>query len=986
MKKLKKIVAVAIAATMITSAGQASLTAIAAEVNSSVAADEAAYNGTCGDNLTYDFDQATSTLIISGTGAMTNYSYFNPYLSPWDAFKDSIVNVTIEDGVESIGAYAFYKCSAIKSVNIASSVKSIEQCAFSNCTSLESIDIPSSVKTIGEGSFGNCKSLSSVNLADGIERIEGGAFEDCNSLNTVEIPDSVIYIDSSVFAKYDGSNTVLRCSKGGPAYLCAIDENSCVEFEWNGKYFKNSGKCGDDVSFNFDAETGTLVISGTGEMYDYEMSYSGTVSDVPFFNYAKSIKKIVIEDGVTGLGMWTAFCAENVEEIHFPASVKKIPAYSLPDSSKKNHMIYADEGTYAYEYAIENWYCINGKIQGKCGDDAHYTFDKETGLLTISGTGWLNYYDIGFSPWELSGWSSLIKNVVIEEGITGLGGNGTFANCPNIKSLNIPASVTDLSGLINYGDLQEPLCFESINVSEENPDFSSFDGVLFNKDKTELIFYPANKPVENYNVPETVETIGISAFSGSKKLVSINIPDSVTSIVWNAFGGCTSLKNVVLSSGITFIEQHMFSNCTALENIIIPYGVKSINNGAFEHCTSLKNVEIPDSVTSVYDEAFEYCTSLESVVIPNSVTSIGDYAFYCCTSLKSVVIPKTLEKLEDGAFLECTSLSDAFILNNNVKLYGYYIFPKTTTIYGRISSTASTYAKSSGNEFVVIPYVQGYNVSISGNIGLGYHIDTNGIDLDTNDLIKFCYDDGTVISEIEVNQANQANYGTYTCPVSASKMGKEIRTYYVVNGFEICISEDYGVQEYAETLIENIGSDPQYAKSANVAKAMLNYGAYSEIALTDVTLSTINSSLTDEEKTLAELPDLSKYRYAVSGASDKVKYSGSLISLKTETVIRHYFKVAEGVNAEKLTFTVDGETVTPVKDGRYYRIDIAGVNAKNLDKDYEVKVDGLTLNYSVLSYVYSAINSNSISNKVKDSVKALYWFYIATKSYADTNS
>lgn len=1004
MKKLKKLVAVVIAATMITSVSQVSLTAFAAEAKSSVAADETAYNGTCGENLTYAFDQATGTLTISGTGDMTDYSYFKPYLSPWNAFKDSIVNVTIEDGVESIGVYAFYKCSAIKSVNIASSVKSIGSCAFSNCTSLESIDIPSSVKTIGGGSFGSCKSLSSVNLADGIERIEGGAFEDCGSLGIVEIPDSVIYIDSFAFAKYEGSNTVLRCSKGGPAYLCAIDENSCVEFEWNGKYFKNSGKCGDDVYFDFDAETGTLVISGTGEMYDYEMSYSGTVSDVPFFSYAKSIKKIIIEDGVTGLGLWTAFCAENVEEIHFPASVTKIPDSSLPDSSKKNHMIYADEGTYAYEYAIENWYGINGKIQGKCGYEAHYTFDEATGLLTIGGTGEIDYYDTyQFSPWKLSGWNDLINDVVIEEGITSLGSNETFANCPNIKSFNISSTVTNLYAITDHWYSQEPVCFESINVSEENPDFASIDGVLFNKEKTTLISYPINKSGENYSVPDTVETIGEFAFSYNKNLVSIDIPDVVTSIEQYAFEKAAALKDVALPAGITSIESNLFYNCTALENVTIPYGVESIGNGAFGYCTSLKNIEIPDSVKSIDSYAFMGCKSLESIVLPNGVTeinshlfdgcsslksapitdsikTIGKYAFMDCTSLKSVVIPKTVESIGDAAFVRCTSLSDAIILNGRVKFYDNYgTFPNTTTIYGYVGYTAETYAKSNGNKFIAIPRVEGYSVSISGNIGLGYRIFTDGIDIDTNDVIKFCYDDGTVIKEMEVDQAN---YYTYTCPVSASKMGKEIRTYYVVNGFEICISEGYSVQKYAETLIENTASNEEYKKVADLAKAMLNYGAYSEIALTDVTSSNINSSLTDEEKTLAEIPDLSKYKYAVSGDSDKVKYSGSLISLKTETVIRHYFTVADGVNAEELTFTVNGNAVTPVKDGRYYRIDIAGVNAKNVDVDYKVEVDGLTLDYSVLSYVYSAINSSSIYDSVKDSVKALYYFCLETKNYA----
>lgn len=1040
MKKLKKIVAVAIAATMITSVGQASLTAFAAEVNSpvsaeakgSVAADETAYNGTCGENLTYAFDQATGTLTISGTGDMTDYyDYSAP--SPWKTFKDLIVNVIIEDGVESIGEDAFCECSAIKSVDIASSVKIIKQnafidcasletivipssvesigyCAFMNCSSLKSLDIPSSVKTIGSAAFSGCTQLESVNLSDGIERIEGSAFENCNSMYTVEIPDSVMFIGSLAFSRGWGPGMVLRCSIGGPAYTYATNENNGVKFEWNGKYFKGSGKCGDNVNYEFDAETQTLVISGTGEMYDYESYYWGTESNAPFFSYAKSIKKIVIEDGVTGLGMNSISFASNLEEIYIPASVEKLE-YGLP-SNGKNYMIYADEGTYAYNYAIENWYCINGKIQGKCGYEAHYTFDKETGLLTIGGTGEFDYYDTyqTFSPWQLNGWNDLIKDVVIEEGITSLGSNETFANCPNIKSLNISSTVTDLYAITdNYWSNQE-ICFESINVSEENPDFASIEGVLFNKEKTTLISYPINKPGENYSVPYTVETIGEFAFSYNKNLVSIDIPDSVTSIKNYAFEESAALKDVALPAGITSIESYLFYNCPALENVTIPYGVESIDYAAFELCSSLKNIEIPDSVKSIDSYAFMGCKSLESIVLPNGVTeikphlfggcsslksapitdsikTIGQSAFMDCTSLKSVVIPETVERIGDAAFVRCTSLSDAIILNGGVKLNSYGgAFDNTTTIYGYVGSTAETYANSgTRNEFITIPYVEGYSLSLSGSIGLNYCLKIEQDVVEKNPSIKFCYSDGTVISELGMDNAfHNEDYGYYqfTCPVSASKMGNEIKAYFVINGFEICISDDYSVQKYAEQIINGASSNEEYAKAVDLVKAMLNYGAYSEIALTDVASSNINSSLTDEEKTLAELPDLSKYKYAVSGTSDKVKYSGSLISLKTETVIRHYFTVADGVNAEELTFTVNGNAVTPVKDGRYYRIDIANVNAKNLDVNYQVNVDGLTLDYSVLSYVYSAISSSSISNSVKDSVKALYHFCIETKKYA----
>lgn len=985
MKKLKKIVAVAIAATMITSVGQASLTAFAAEVNSpvsaeakgSVAADETAYNGTCGENVTYAFEQSTGVLTISGTG---NMSQSSP--SPWNGFKELITDVVIEDGVENICEHAFEDCTELKSVEIASSVKSIDYYAFRGCKSLKSIDIPSSVKTLGNCAFYECTFLSSINLSDGLERIEYNVFASCNHLVSIEIPDSVMSIGGDAFTKNWGARVILCSSMGGPVYYYAMNENNGVSFKSNGKYFKGSGKCGDNVNYTFDAETQTLVISGTGEMYDYTVSGWDRESDVPFFSYAKSIKKIVIEDGVTGLGLWTAFCAENVEEIHFPASVTKIPDSSLP-SSEKNYMIYADEDTYAYNYAIENWYCINGKIQGKCGYEVHYTFDKETGLLTIGGIGEIPWYDTydNVTPWVLNGWNNLIKDVVIEEGVTSLGYNATFANCPNIKSLNISSTVTNLNALTDHMYLQAPLCFESINVSEENPDYSSVEGVLFDKEKTSLISYPINKPGESYSVPETVETIGVWGISYNKNLVSLNIPDSVTRIEANAFQELTSLKDVTLPAGLTSIENLLFYHCAALENITFPDGLESISYDAFRGCSSLKNVVIPNSVTSIDGQVFMDCTSLESVTLSDNMTEINYSLFENCSSLKSVVIPKSVTSIS-SAFIGCTSLSDVIILNRNVEIYGDDTFPKTTDIYGYAGSTADNYANDNGNEFIAIPEVKGYNVSLSGSIGLNYYLDIKPNVAEMKPMIKFCYSDGTVISELGMDDAVCNGYYQFTCPVSASKMGSEIKGYVEINGFEICISDDYSVQKYAEQIINGASSNEEYAKAQELVKAMLNYGAYSEIALTDVASSNINSSLTDEEKTLAELPDLSKYKYAVSGDSDKVKYSGSLISLKTETVIRHYFTVADGVNAEELTFTVNGNTVTPVKDGRYYRIDIAGVNAKNVDVDYKVEVDGLTLDYSVLSYVYSAINSSSISDSVKDSVKALYCFCLETKNYA----
>lgn len=208
----------------------------------------------------------------------------------------------------------------------------------------------------------------------------------------------------------------------------------------------------------------------------------------------------------------------------------------------------------------------------------------------------------------------MINDVVIEESITSLGSNETFANCPNIKSLNISSTVTDLSAITDHWSNQE-ICVESINVSEENPDFASIEGVLFNKEKTTLISYPINKPGENYSVPDTVETIGEFAFSYNKNLVSIDIPDSVTSIENCAFEESAALKDVALPAGLTSIEHLLFYHCAALENITFPDGLESISYDAFRGCSSLKNIEIPDSVTSIDSYVFMSCRQCLTTVL-----------------------------------------------------------------------------------------------------------------------------------------------------------------------------------------------------------------------------------------------------------------------------------------------------------------------------------------------------------------------------------
>ena len=271
-----------------------------------------------------------------------------------------------------------------------------------------------------------------------------------------------------------------------------------------------------------------------------------------------------------------------------------------------------------------------------------------------------------------------IPNSVTEMGIC------TFCYCSNLKSINIPDGVTKIgyrlfeccSSLTNISIPEgvtniEKYAFQAcgnltyIDINKNNKNYVSIDGILFNKDKTTLICYPAGKKDIQYVIPIGVKKIEERAFLGCVDLKSIKISDTVTSIGEGAFGGCKGLTSVSIPSGVTTIGNSVFLECSSLTSINIPEGVTSIGDCSFGHCSSLTDIEIPSTVTCIGDAAFEYCTSLKSINIPEGVTSIGEIAFITCVSLTAVHIPesltvinvpKNLTQIENRAFYGCKTI------------------------------------------------------------------------------------------------------------------------------------------------------------------------------------------------------------------------------------------------------------------------------------------------------------------------------------------
>ena len=475
-----------------------------------------------------------------------------------------------------------------------------------------------------------------------------------------------------------------------------------------------TGKCGDNVTYSLDTETGVLTISGTGKMTDY--SYSSS----PFCNDTK-IKVVTIDYGVTSIGKYAFRSCKNLTSVTMPNSLTSIGENSFDACIDLTSMIIPDSVKSIGEHAfytctslknvtignslnmISNFVFVGcNSLENIMVDENNLNYSSIDGVLFNKKKTELILYPVGNSRNAYSIPNSVtsigyyafwgctnLRNIKIPNNVESIGdyafynctsltsvtipnsvtsiGNNAFYGCSSLTSVTIPDSVTS----IGYSALSSCTSLTSIEVSYDNENYSSVDGVLFDKDKTKLIQYPAGSNRTIYSIPNSVISIGSDAFVGCTSLTSVTIPNSVTSIGGSAFSGCTNLTSITIPDSVTSIGSYAFEDCTSLTSVTIGNSVTSIGGSAFSGCTSLTSITIPDSVTSIGDYAFYECTSLKSVTIPDSVTSIGDYAFYECTSLKSVTIPNSVTSIGHNAFYGCYFTSENFVNNSNVEIDGY---------------------------------------------------------------------------------------------------------------------------------------------------------------------------------------------------------------------------------------------------------------------------------------------------------------------------
>ena len=423
-----------------------------------------------------------------------------------------------------------------------------------------------------------------------------------------------------------------------------------------------TGKCGDNVTYSLDTETGVLTISGTGNMRDYTVKqYNSYIFRNTFLDSNDQyVKKLIIDFGVTSIGKYSFYNCTRLESVTIPDSVTSIGSCAFSGCTSLTSVIIPNSVTSIGRYAFSG--CANLTsitIPDSVTSIGGYAFSGCTSLVSVTIPDSVTSIDVGAFEDCTSLTSITIPNSVISIQPY------AFQGCTSLTSVTIPDSVTSIDNYIFQGCTS----LKSVNYSGTKSQWESIKGYnsisqivkcndgIYAKSKEIIIDGITFKLSDYYRTQ-------VTGYSGS--LVNITIPESVayegltfnvTSIGDKAFYKCTSLASVTISNSVTSIGDYAFCNCTSLISATIPYSVKSIGDYAFCNCTSLTSVTIPDSVTSIGDHAFDCCTSLTSVTISDSVKSIGDYAFSSCENLTSVTIPGSVTSIGRSTFYNCTSLT-----------------------------------------------------------------------------------------------------------------------------------------------------------------------------------------------------------------------------------------------------------------------------------------------------------------------------------------
>ncbi len=594
------------------------------------------------------------TLPVSAeTSYETSYNEYEYEHYTYTIAEGNIVTITAVDS--SISGSITIPDTFPNSYGYDCPVVAIERGAFDRCDYLTDVTIPDSVTFIDSSAFFDCNSLTAINVSGGnsVYSTRDGVLFDKSGTTLIKYPDAKM--DHLIFSEYTvpdgvtviGAEAFQWCSFISitiPDSVKSIEDlafNSCYQLE---EVIIGSGVTEINPSAFFGCRgLYNISVSNQNEAYSSEdgVLYNKDKTTLIKYPSGSPAQSYTLPESVAVIG-YSAFSDVWGLMIYYSGTKAEFDAITIEDGNDdflSANIVF----TGYYTYTITNNQATIIAVDSSISED-----------ITIPDTlGGCPVTEIGEFAFN---YCTDLTGVTIPDGVTSIG-PGAFLWCVNLKSVAIPASVIFISGDVFDGCVS----LTYISVSDENEYFSSFDGILFDKDKNKLIRYPIGKDSLSYTIPASVSSVGDYAFSECTSLTNITFHNSVSFIGRYAFNNCSALLSIAIPSDVSIICSGAFSGCTSITRLTIPYGVICIEEYAFSACTSLENVTIPDSVQTIMSGAFANCSSLTDVTLSENIDYISDHTFAGCSNLTSITIPDNVEGISFSAFYDCSSLTEITI-------------------------------------------------------------------------------------------------------------------------------------------------------------------------------------------------------------------------------------------------------------------------------------------------------------------------------------
>ena len=584
--------------------------------------------------------------------------------SAFYGFK-SLKNIEIPDGITSIENYAFCQCWSITSLSVPESVTSIGTGAIRFCGDLKEIKLPSNLTVLSDSlfgadanleyiTFGDAEKTDTVIIPETVQKIGNYVFMNCEKIKNIKLPSNLKIIGKTCFQGCISLTGLfipqsVESIGGGIFGDCDALQSVEIEDENNNFIFKDG--------ILYDVKNGILV-SAVNSLIPEKVIVDECTKTIDYSAFAdcNNLYEIEIPQGVVNIGEKAFARLDNLKNIDIPDSVTNITTLAF----------YRCNGLVSVQVPGSVTAIKNGTFR-ECNNLKKVILNE--GVAKIEGSAFV--------------FCSSLEQIKLPQSLMSIG-SGAFDNCTSLISVELPDNA-----IISSNAFKECKNLSDIVISDTNNNYIVKNGILYNKNMTRILCYPAGIKDTEFFVPDTVKTIGDFAFYGTKALESINIPDSVTNIGTDAFGECSGLKEVVIPDSVTSMGEAVFYKCTSLEKVKLSVNITSPNPAVFQYCSSLKEVVLPESMKFISFFMFSYCKEITNIVLPDTLTSVLGSAFQNCDNLKNITVPKNVTTIQDYAL--------GYYYDEQSATYKKY---DDFTISGYAGSKAQEYAEANGIRFI----------------------------------------------------------------------------------------------------------------------------------------------------------------------------------------------------------------------------------------------------------------------------------------------